>query len=315
MTKRLELTGKKFGKWTVIRFDHMHNGESKWLCKCECGKTKVVYGSSLMKGTSTSCGCNNRLDLVGKTFGRLYVTAFHSIDKRGGTNWICKCECGNSIIAYGPQLNFGLINSCGCLPKELAAITGHANKKDLTNMRYGRLLVIEPTSEKIGTSRNIRWKCVCDCGNTCIVSSSSLILGSTQSCGCYAREIRRSRALTLVGPKSPSWKGGISFEPYCPKFNADLRRRVRMFFESSCIICGTHESALKQKLCVHHVEYNKKACCDGKPVHFAALCRSCHAKTNKDRERWEAMLHRIIDEIYNGKSYYTKKEYEELICE
>jgi hypothetical protein len=42
---------------------------------------------------------------------------------------------------------------------------------------------------------------------------------------------------------------------------------------------------------------------------------SCHSKTNKDRERWESMLHRIIDEIYDGKSYYTKDEYEELIEE
>jgi hypothetical protein len=24
--------------------------------------------------------------------------------------------------------------------------------------------------------------------------------------------------------------------------------------------------------------------------------------------RWEAMLHRIIDEIYDGRSYYTKEE-------
>ena len=54
------------------------------------------------------------------------------------------------------------------------------------------------------------------------------------------------------------------------------------------------------------------SCCDEKPVHFAALCGSCHSKTNRNRERWESMLHRIIDEIYNGKSYYTKEEYKNL---
>lgn len=114
---------------------------------------------------------------------------------------------------------------------------------------------------------------------------------------------------SLCGELHPQWKGGISFEPYCPKFNKEFRERVRSLFEYTCIICGKRESELKQKLCVHHVEYNKQACCDGKPVHFAALCRSCHTKTNKDRDRWEDIFHRIIDEIYGGRSYYTKEEH------
>lgn len=109
------------------------------------------------------------------------------------------------------------------------------------------------------------------------------------------------------------WKGGISFEPYCPKFNNDLRRRIRAFFEHQCIICGKHENECNRKHCCHHVEYNKEACCDGKPVHFAAICIKHHAITNSDRERWEAIIHRIIDEIYEGKSYYTQEEYKELI--
>ncbi len=313
MPKRLDLTGKRFGHWTVLRFDHLHNEESKWLCQCDCGKVKVIYGSSLVKGTSTNCGCGRRLDLTGKIFGKLRVINFHSMDERGGSNWNCECSCGNSTVAYGPQLNFGLINSCGCLSKEHAKKIGHANKKDLTNKRFGRLLVLEATAEKGKNSRNIMWKCICDCGNIRVVNSTSLLTGKTHSCGCLAREIQRARALTLVGEKSLGWKGGISFEPYCPKFNDDLKKRVRSYFENRCTLCGIHEHNLKTKLCVHHVEYNKQACCDGLPVHFAALCRSCHAKTNKDRRRWEAMLHRVIDEIYNGRSYYTKEEYTELI--
>lgn len=111
-----------------------------------------------------------------------------------------------------------------------------------------------------------------------------------------------------VGEKNSHWRGGRSFEPYCPKFNTDLRRRVRSFFEERCVLCGNPRKEGGRDLHVHHVEYNKEACCDGLPVHFAALCHSCHSKTNNDRERWEAMLHRIIDEIYDGRSYYTKEE-------
>jgi hypothetical protein len=117
----------------------------------------------------------------------------------------------------------------------------------------------------------------------------------------------------MSGEKSNFWKGGISFEPYCPKFNSNLKKRVRAFFENNCIACGKTAKENGKNLDVHHVEYNKQACCDGKPVHFAALCHACHTKTTHgDRPRWEVMLHRIIDEIYGGKSYFTKEEWHGL---
>lgn len=115
-----------------------------------------------------------------------------------------------------------------------------------------------------------------------------------------------------IGELASNWRGGISFEPYCPKFNQDLKERVRTFFDNACITCGKTAKENGKALSVHHVEYDKSACCDGEPVHFAAMCHRCHSKTNFDRERWEAMMHRIIDEIYDGRSYYTKEEYKKI---
>lgn len=117
-----------------------------------------------------------------------------------------------------------------------------------------------------------------------------------------------------TGQDAPGWKGGISFEPYCPKFNRDLRRRIRAFFDHECVLCGKPQSTEYRSLSCHHVNYSKSACCDGKPVHFAALCRSCHGKTNGDREQWAAILHRTIEEIWQGRSYYTKDEWREAQC-
>jgi hypothetical protein len=121
----------------------------------------------------------------------------------------------------------------------------------------------------------------------------------------------------VSGANGSRWQGGLSFEPYCPKFNNDLKRRIRAFFEYRCTACGkpTEENIscngnIRQLSC-HHVEYNKQACCDGKPVQFAALCSKHHSMTNQDRDRWEPMLHRVIDEMYDGRSYYTKSEYSE----
>ena len=52
-----DLTGQKFGRWTVVRFLDFHNSNYYWLCKCECGKEKSVARSSLLSGKSKSCGC------------------------------------------------------------------------------------------------------------------------------------------------------------------------------------------------------------------------------------------------------------------
>jgi hypothetical protein len=113
----------------------------------------------------------------------------------------------------------------------------------------------------------------------------------------------------------PNWLGGLSFEPYCPKWTPDLRRRVRAYFNHECLLCGKSTKENGEQLCCHHVSYNKMACCDGKPVQFAALCRSCHSRTGgqiKNRARWEALIHVIINEIYNNRSYFTKEEWKNL---
>lgn len=130
---------------------------------------------------------------------------------------------------------------------------------------------------------------------------------------------KRASAITKMrlseskrGDKNPHWDGGRSYEPYCPKWNPGMRRRIRAYFEYQCIFCSKTESENRRKLSCHHVEYNKMACCDGKPVQFAATCSRCHGRTGHDRERWEAMIHRIIDEIWNGRSYFTKDEWEKM---
>lgn len=62
-----DLTGKKFGRWIVIKQveDHIEpNGAyvDMWLCICDCEMktTREVSGSSLRKGKSLSCGCLQR---------------------------------------------------------------------------------------------------------------------------------------------------------------------------------------------------------------------------------------------------------------
>lgn len=53
---------------------------------------------------------------------------------------------------------------------------------DLTGKKFGYLTVIEKAGRKNG--KKIHWRCVCDCGNECVVSGSNLKCGNTKSCGC-----------------------------------------------------------------------------------------------------------------------------------
>ena len=56
--KALDLTGQRFGKLTVIeRAKSNKDGYPRWLCKCDCGNTNIVYGMHLKSGASQSCGC------------------------------------------------------------------------------------------------------------------------------------------------------------------------------------------------------------------------------------------------------------------
>ena len=55
-------------------------------------------------------------------------------------------------------------------------------KVDLTGKRVGRLLVIEPTSERKHGA--VVWRCRCDCGNEVFLESRCLKPGIIFSCGC-----------------------------------------------------------------------------------------------------------------------------------
>lgn len=58
MGKVIDLTGKKFGRLTVIERVGVDKKKSAtWLCKCDCGNKKVASRDNLQKGHTQSCGC------------------------------------------------------------------------------------------------------------------------------------------------------------------------------------------------------------------------------------------------------------------
>ena len=74
-SRRRNLAGEKFGHWTVIKYVR----KSKWLCQCDCGTKKEVYGNSLLNGKSKSCGCKiNKYKDISRRLIKIY---YHMIDR------------------------------------------------------------------------------------------------------------------------------------------------------------------------------------------------------------------------------------------
>jgi len=94
----------------------------------------------------------------------------------------------------------------------------------------------------------------------------------------------------MLGKNSVHWKGGVSFEPYCPKFNKVFKESIRDQFNRECFLCGKDEINNGKKLSVHHVNYDKSCLCEDIKCEFVPLCNSCHTKTNNNRVFYEASI-------------------------
>lgn len=57
--KSIDITNQKFGKLTAIKRiqNPLKPTQKIWLCKCDCGKSKLVITTSLRSGYTKSCGC------------------------------------------------------------------------------------------------------------------------------------------------------------------------------------------------------------------------------------------------------------------
>ena len=178
--KNRDLTGQRFGRWTVVERDTENPGF--YFCRCDCGTERSVLGKNLVRGGSRSCGCarkkpsgrNRKLNsLVGQRFGKLTVVEMLPDEKCR-----CICDCGNEKITGTANLRKGGTSSCGCLR--------YKPQKDLTGQRFGRLTAV--SYERTGKNKSA-WRCKCDCGKEVFIARTSLVNGHTRSCGCLRRDL------------------------------------------------------------------------------------------------------------------------------
>lgn len=52
-----DLTGLRFGRWTVMERAPNRGKRVYWVCRCDCGATREIRQDGLRSGVSQSCGC------------------------------------------------------------------------------------------------------------------------------------------------------------------------------------------------------------------------------------------------------------------
>lgn len=97
MPKFKELSGERFGKLLVLARAESIKKHTTWLCVCDCGTRKVIRGSNLRTGKTSSCGCmvgerakerllkHGRTDRTQKRKYREYTRELHVKRKYGIT--------------------------------------------------------------------------------------------------------------------------------------------------------------------------------------------------------------------------------------
>jgi len=130
--------GKRYGRLIAVSKE----GSSKWLCKCDCGNTKIILGASLRSGATRSCGCL-RKEKTGKRFTnhnkyeilkdkiRAYTTKGEVFYVSLESEWILKKYCWS--MRSGGYLAAGIKKGTKTMPMHQMLLKDELDKPENKN--------------------------------------------------------------------------------------------------------------------------------------------------------------------------------------
>ena len=219
--------------------------------------------------------------------------------KNSNGDWygVFECPfCGKKWEAKISNVVSGNTSSCGC-----------RCSKDLTNQRFGKLIVLCPTKQR-ESSGHIVWECKCDCGNITYVPTSNLLNGHTQSCGCLKTKFQskdiagqRFDKLLVIRPTNQRKNGCVVWECKCDCGNITYvsYRHLAAGDTSSCgCIASKGEQKISQILRENDIVFEQQKTFDG-----------CHSDKNYPL-RFDFYLPDYNTCIeYDGKQHFKPIEY------
>jgi hypothetical protein len=120
----------------------MNNGKEKRRICVICGAEFTAPDSYYERRTcSEQCRLaliqRNRLpdnrDISDQRFGRLVAICETDVKRAKSLVWLCKCDCGNTVLVPATSLRGGTTKSCGCWKCDNARITAAGNVTDSTH--------------------------------------------------------------------------------------------------------------------------------------------------------------------------------------
>lgn len=145
------------------------------------------------------------IDIAGKRFGALIAIEKAPNQEKMKTPWLCRCDCGNEIIADSSELRRGRKLSCGCNPHR---------RKDISGQTFGRLTAIRDVGKR---GRKRLWLCACECGNETFGTADDLASGHKRSCGCLQPEAAIVAHTTHGMSRSAEYKIWLAMLKRCRK--------------------------------------------------------------------------------------------------
>ena len=123
---------------------------------------------------------------IGYRLGRLTVAEKTEERHQGSVVWRCRCDCGADVYLGTRAIRSGATRGCPDCWKL------RPGQRDMTGMRFGRLVCLEPTGETRNNYGSY-WRCKCDCGKEIVSYTTQLLNGTRRSCGCLNTEASRER--------------------------------------------------------------------------------------------------------------------------
>jgi hypothetical protein len=251
-----------------------------------------------MERTCEQCGASfiARESVIARGYGRLCSIACRAAaSRRNRVQCVCK-HCHQDFTITPSDIANGRGSYCSQVCYMQARWGSEAHQVTLNCEQCGKTFTILKSSFVQGRGRFCSMRCrrqsedaitrICEvCNTPFTIPKCYLKSGARRFCSriCFGKWVGKS----YQGPNSPTWRGGLSFQPYPPTFNKQFKKMIRERDGYKCGFCGILNSRD-----VHHINYVKN---DTTPENCITLCKRCHLKTTVgDRVFWQALCSEIM---------------------